>query len=93
MAAAICRYIKGVRDAIRHDLSLEPVIFGYMFTYYLVEGAQMTNNILIHKICHYEMKYPDDLCKNITSKGNVTDQVAEDRVQRRVNDFEVQIRK
>ena len=86
---AICRYLKNIKDFIRNDLTLEPVIFGYIFTWFVVEGSQMTTNLLITKICRIEMKYSDDFCQNMTSKANVTDHVAESEVQRRVNDFEV----
>ena len=96
---AIYRYLKSVTNFIRHDLSLEPVIFGYLFTWFVIEGSQMTTNILITKICHIEMQYPKDFCKNITTKSNMsflpeefnyTDpKTAEAAVQRRVNDFEV----
>ena len=87
---AICRFLQKVKNFLHHDLTLEPVIFGYLFTWFLVEGSQMTTNILITKICHIEMKYPEEFCKNITSKANVTDHDAEAAVQRRVNDFEVE---
>ena len=93
---AIFRYLKSVRDFIRHDLSLEPVIFGYLFTWFVVEGSQMTTNILITKFCRIELDYPEDFCKKMTSKENITnaswagsEKEWEAEVQRRVNDFEV----
>jgi hypothetical protein len=90
---AIFQYLKSVKNFLRHDLSLEPVIFGYLFTWFVVEGSQMTTNILITKICRIELKYPEDFCNKMTSKENITktDETLqwEAEVQRRVNDFEV----
>ena len=47
-------------------------------------GAQITTNLLIQKICHEELNYPDDICTNLTNTG-FEDYNTE--VQKKVNNF------
>ena len=47
-------------------------------------GAQITTNLLIGKICHGELNYPDDICTNLTNTG-FEDYSTE--VQKKVNNF------
>ena len=91
---ALGRYFRNVKNFIRHDITLEPVIFGYLFTWFLIEGSQMTTNLLITKICHIELDYDEDFCKKVISKENMTsfEKEQEAIVQTRVNNFEVCLR-
>ena len=88
---AFGRYLRNVKDFIRHDLSLEPVIFGNLFAWFLVEASQMTTNLLITKICQIELEFDEDFCKKIISKENMTSEEKDNEalVQTRVNNFEV----
>ena len=47
-------------------------------------GAQITTNLLIDKICHGELNYPDDICANLTNDGF---EDFNDEVQKKVNNF------
>ena len=47
-------------------------------------GAQITTNLLIDKICHGELNYPDDICANLTNDGF---EDFNDEVQTKVNNF------
>ena len=91
---ALSRYLRNVKNFIRHDITLEPVIFGYLFTWFLVEGSQMTTNLLITKICQIELNYGEEFCKKVISKESMTliEKEKEAIVQTRVNNFEVCLR-
>ena len=91
---AFGRYLRNAKNFIRHDITLEPVIFGSLFTWFLVEGSQMTTNLLITKICQIELQFEEDFCKKVISKENMTDLEKDNEaiVQGRVNNFEVCMR-
>ena len=91
---AFGRYLRNAKNFIRHDITLEPVIFGSLFTWFLVEGSQMTTNLLITKICQIELQFDEDFCKKVISKENMTDLEKDNEaiVQSRVNNFEVYTR-
>lgn len=85
------RYLRNVKNFIRHDITLEPVIFGSLFTWFMIEGSQMTTNLLITKICQIELEYDEYFCKKVISKENMTalEKDNEAIVQSKVNNFEV----
>ena len=45
-------------------LTLEPVIFLFVFFNALMSGAKQTNNLLLLKICRYELGYNETVCDN-----------------------------
>lgn len=48
------------------EISLEPVIFFFVFFNYLMHGAQQKNNLLLDHICRVSLGYSDEICSNRT---------------------------
>ena len=57
--------INKVKDEIK-SITIEPFIFFYIFSLKIDQGAQITNNLLIWKICHLEKNYSEAICSNLT---------------------------
>ena len=65
-------------------ITLEPLMFIRAFGQLIVNGAQITTDLLLWKICHIELEYSEDIC------GNLTDyQTIKDEVQRQANDIQM----
>ena len=66
-------------------VTLEPLIalsrFGYNVIY---AGGQIQNDLLLWKICHLELNYPEDICSNLTLDEY---DLINDQVQERANNF------
>ena len=85
----IQQFLCSVKYFVCKKVTLEPVIFGYYFIYCMQEGSQMTTDLLIGKVCKFEMKFPEELCNNLASKNHTNSSDAASEVQRRANNFEV----
>ena len=48
-------------------ITLEPAIFLIVCGQHLVKGSNLQVDLLIWKICHLELNYPEDVCANITN--------------------------
>jgi PCFT/HCP family folate transporter-like MFS transporter 1/3 len=66
------------------SITIEPALFVYTFGLGIVLGAQITTNLLIWKICHLELNYPEEICGNLSIEAN---QKIEGLVQAEVNNF------
>ena len=66
------------------SFTIEPVIFMYIFSIFLVNGAEINTNLLMWKVCKIEMGLEDDVCENLSADEN--EDVQTD-VQKRVNDL------
>ena len=69
---------------IRNYVSLEPVTFAMSFGVALLLGAEVTTDLLLHKICVHEFNYPESVCANLNKTSEVFNEV-----QRRGNDFQM----
>ena len=67
-------------------ISLEPIIFLVQFGRYALEGAQIQTDLLMWKICHFELKYDETICGNLTL--DEYDSI-NNEVQTRTNDLEM----
>ena len=50
----------------------------------ILSGAQVQTNLLMWKICHLEMNYEENVCKNLTTHEDI-----QNKVQIRTNNFEI----
>ena len=57
----------------------EPLIFFITFGMVILDGAQIQTNLLIWKICHLELNYPESICSNLTldEYNDINDEVQE----------------
>ena len=65
-------------------ITLEPLIFFVTFGMVILDGAQIQTNLLIWKICHLELSYPEHICSNLTLDENNAEN---DEVQAKANSF------
>ena len=65
-------------------ISLEPIVFLRALGLLIVNGAQITTDLLLWKVCYYEQNNSEDICRNLTlpEYKNISDEV-----QRQANDF------
>jgi len=68
------------------NITIEPVLFVYAFGLGVVAGAQINTNLLIWKICNLELKYPEDVCGNLSNDAY---KEIEEEVQENVNNFQM----
>jgi PCFT/HCP family folate transporter-like MFS transporter 1/3 len=68
------------------SISIEPVLFVNVFGISIVMGAQISTNLLIWKICHLELNYPEEICGNLTDDAYKD---VEEIVQADVNNFQM----
>lgn len=68
------------------SITIEPVIFLFILGNYILLGSQVPTDILIFKICHYEMKIKEEICNNL---GNETFKAIEEQVQAKTNNFQM----
>ena len=71
-------------ESVLKQITLEPTMFFITFGGTIERGAQITTNLLIDKICHGELNYPDDICANLTNDGF---EDFNNEVQKKVNNF------
>ena len=64
--------------------TIEPVIFFFILGNYILIGSQVPTNILIYKICRYELNYAEEICNNL---GDESQKNIEDEVQKKANSF------
>lgn len=53
-----------LRTWVKANITIEPVIFAFVFTNFVANGAQQNTNILLHKICVDSVGYNRSVCKN-----------------------------
>lgn len=51
-------------------ITIEPVIFLFLFGFLILYGNQTPTNILIMKICRYEMGHSQEICDNLGDDAN-----------------------
>jgi MFS transporter, PCFT/HCP family, solute carrier family 46 (folate transporter), member 1 len=66
--------------------TIEPVIFFFILGNYILQGSQVPTNILIFKICRYELNYTQEICDNL-GEDRYAD--IEDQVQKKTNSFQM----
>ena len=55
---------QSLRTWVKANITIEPVIFAFVFTNFVANGAQQNTNILLHKICVDSVGYNRSVCKN-----------------------------
>jgi len=63
---SITKYLE--REA--KTITIEPVILLFIFGFFILYGSQVPVNILIFKICRYEMGHSQDVCDNLGDEAN-----------------------
>ena len=66
-------------------ITLEPVSFTFSFGRSLVDGAQITTDLLLNKICQSQLEYPEDICSNLNVLNDTSAEFNE--VQKYANNF------
>ena len=69
---------------ILNRITIEPLIFLFMFSFYILDGAQIQTNLLLWKICYLELNYTEVICSNLTLDEN---NATMNEVQERANSF------
>ena len=67
-------------------ITLEPLVCVYMVARMLTYGSQIETNLMIWKICHLELNYPEDICQALSAPEN---EAIENEVQRELQSFEM----
>ena len=70
--------------SILSQLTVEPTVFFLAIGCQVEKGAQITTDLLIDKICHFELNYDESVCANLTYEGF---EDINDEVQAKVNNF------
>ena len=65
-------------------ITIEPMMFLFIFGFAILIGAQIPTNILIYKICKVELNNTEEICNNLSEDSN---KEIQDDVQTRVNNF------
>ena len=52
------------------SITVEPVIFFFLLGMFILNGAQVPTNILVYKVCHYEMNFTESICENLGDEAN-----------------------
>ena len=68
------------------SLTIEPVIFMHAIGLAIINGSQVSTNLLIWKICNLELNFTEDICSNLTDEAN---KEYEEIVQTEVNNFQM----
>ena len=58
-------FFKRVKNELK-TITIEPFIFYFIFSVKVDQGAQITNNLMIWKICHLEKNLSETICSNLT---------------------------
>ena len=56
--------ISDIKIWIKNNITIEPVIFAFVFSNFVANGAQQNTNILLQKICMNSVKYNSTVCQN-----------------------------
>ena len=48
------------------SITIEPFVLFFIFARQIDHGAQVTTNLMIHKICHLQLNYSLEICSNLT---------------------------
>ena len=72
--------------AFLKKITLEPLVCIYMLAKVLTIGNQIETNLMIWKICHLQLNYTEDICKNLSADAN---EAIENQVQRELQSFEM----
>ena len=67
-------------------VTIEPVIFLFILGNYILLGSQVPTNILMYKICFYEMNHTEHICENL---GDESNKAIEELVQIETNNFQM----
>ena len=59
-----CDKLQSLKTWIKANITIEPVIFVFVFTNFVANGAQQNTNILLHKICVDSVGYNTTVCEN-----------------------------
>lgn len=70
--------------SILSQITAEPTVFFLAIGNSLENGARITTDLLINKICHFELNYDETVCANLTNEGFEN---YNDEVQSKVNNF------
>ena len=63
----------GLLDRLKYEvksITIEPFVLLCLVSFWIDKGAQITNSLMIWKICHLELNYPDEICFNLTLTEN-----------------------
>ena len=69
-----------------HSISIEPAIFLWSFSTYVVTGVELLTNMMLWKVCRYELGYNETICENLDLDENEDYQID---VQQVVNNFQM----
>ena len=67
------------------SFTIEPIIVFNVLSMAVIFGAQIDTDLLIWKLCHIELGYPENTCANLSLEIN---EDAENDVQRKLQSFE-----
>ena len=65
-------------------ITLEPVTFTQTCSVGIIDGAQITTDLLLRKICTDQLNYTEEICANFTSNENLKNEI-----QINANNFEM----
>ena len=65
-------------------VTLEPMVLLRALAVFIVYGAQITTDLLLWKVCYYEQKHPEEVCRNLSLPEY---KEVRGEVQRQANDF------
>lgn len=57
-----CEMIERLKEAWQTTFALEPVVFAFVFSNFLANGAQQNTNLLLKKVCRDKVGYNFSLC-------------------------------
>ena len=63
-------------------ITLEPVTYVNTLGVGIIDGAQVTTDLLLQKICNEKLNFTQEICANFTTNESI-----ENEVQRGANDF------
>ena len=67
-------------------ITLEPIIFLFIFGWAVLNGTKVDTNLLMWKICHIDEGFEESVCQNLSTAENDKIQSA---IQIQVNNFEL----
>ena len=65
-------------------ITLEPFIITFIFVWFLMDGAQIQKNLLMWKICKFQLNETEIVCGNLSAYNET-----QSEVQTRANNFEM----
>lgn len=65
-------------------ITLEPFIITFIFVWFLMDGAQIQKNLLMWKICKFQLNQTEIVCGNLSAYNET-----QSEVQTRANNFEM----